>query len=97
MLTVDTIPLRQWHKLKSIKARRHRSPFILHTLPLGLLRFFVTGVLTASPAELLELEPVGGRLLVLRRHVVPTLAFSALKRDVIAWHKLNFRSLIFEF
>ncbi len=89
MLTVDTIPLRQWHKLKSIRLEGIglRSSFIPYRC---LLRFFVTGMLTASPAELLELEPIGGRLLVLRRHVVPTLAFGALKRNVIARHKLIF-------
>jgi hypothetical protein len=36
-------------------------------------------VLAAAVAELLELETAGGRLLVLRRRVVPLLALSALQ------------------
>jgi hypothetical protein len=37
-------------------------------------------VLAAAVTELLELETAGGRLLVLRRRVVPLLALSALQR-----------------
>jgi hypothetical protein len=46
---------------------------------LFLLRFLVRLVLAAAVTELLELETAGGRLLVLRRRVVPLLAFSALQ------------------
>src|SRR6516164_8292382 len=44
-----------------------------------LLRFLVRRVLAAAAAELLELETAGGRLLVLRRRVVPLLALGALQ------------------
>jgi hypothetical protein len=44
-----------------------------------LLRFFVVGVLAATPAKLRELQPTGGRLLVLRRRVVPLLAHRTLQ------------------
>ena len=43
-------------------------------------------VATAATAELAELQPLRRRLLVLRRHVIATLAFRALQHDVIAWH-----------
>jgi hypothetical protein len=36
-------------------------------------------VLAAAVAELLELQTAGGRLLVLRRRVIPLLALSALQ------------------
>jgi hypothetical protein len=38
-------------------------------------------VLAATVTELLELETAGGRLLVLRRRVIPLLALSALQCD----------------
>ena len=60
----------------------HHSSFLLHHL-LGLL---MARVATAAAAELAELQPLRRRLLVLRRHVIATLAFRALKHDVIAWH-----------
>src|ERR1700745_2756883 len=41
-------------------------------------------VLAAAVAELLELETAGGRLLVLRRRVVPLLAIRALQCDDFA-------------
>jgi hypothetical protein len=44
-----------------------------------LLRFLVVRVLAAGIAELRELETAGGRLLVLRRRVVPVLALRALQ------------------
>src|SRR5436305_712332 len=50
-------------------------------LPAALLRFLVRLVLAAAGTELLELETAGGRLLVLRRRVVPLLALSALQCD----------------
>jgi hypothetical protein len=49
----------------------------LITVPL--LRFLVRLMLAAAVTELLELETAGGRLLVLRRRVVPLLALSALQ------------------
>jgi hypothetical protein len=44
-----------------------------------LLRLFVVRVLAAGIAELRELEPTGGRLLVLRRRVIPVFALGALQ------------------
>src|SRR2546421_5148846 len=43
-------------------------------------------VLTASPAELLELQTIWSRFLVLRRYVIAALAITALQYNVIAWH-----------
>jgi hypothetical protein len=54
----------------------------------NLLRFFVTSVLAATATEFTEFQPLGRGLLVLGRHVVPTLAILALKHNVIAWHNL---------
>src|ERR1700755_3324696 len=44
-----------------------------------LLGFLMCRVLAAAAAELLELETASGRLLVLRRRVVPLLAIRALQ------------------
>jgi len=49
-----------------------------------LLRLFVVGVLAAGVAELRELKPARGRLLVLRRRVVPVLARRTLQCDNFA-------------
>jgi hypothetical protein len=46
-----------------------------------LFRFFVRRVLAATETKLLELETAGGRLLVLRRRVIPFLALGALQCD----------------
>jgi hypothetical protein len=43
-------------------------------------------MLAAVWAELLHLETLGGRLLVLRACIVPVLAFLALERDDFSWH-----------
>jgi hypothetical protein len=51
---------------------------------LPLLRFLVIRVLAAGIAELRELQTAGGRLLVLRRRVVPVLALGALQCDNFA-------------
>ena len=45
----------------------------------SLLGFLMCRVLAAAVAELLELETASGRLLVLRRRVVPLLAIRALQ------------------
>jgi hypothetical protein len=50
-------------------------------LTTALLRFLVRLVLAAAVTELLELEAAGGRLLVLRRRVIPLFALSALQRN----------------
>jgi hypothetical protein len=47
--------------------------------PNCLLRLFVVRVLAAGIAELRELQTAGGRLLVLRRRVIPVLALGALQ------------------
>ena len=49
-----------------------------------LLRLFVVRVLAAGIAELRELKPARGRLLVLRRRVVPVLAIRTLQGDDLA-------------
>src|SRR5437588_12135715 len=50
------------------------------------LGFLMIRVLTASPAELLELQTIWSRFLVLRRYVIAALAITALQYNVIAWH-----------
>ena len=52
-----------------------------------LFRLFVIRVLTAAPAELLKLQPIRRRFLVLARYVIAALAITALQHNVIAWHK----------
>ena len=59
----------------------HLSPVTRH-----LFRLFVTCVLAATATKLLKLKPVGRGFLVLCRYVVPTLAVSTLKHNVIARH-----------
>jgi hypothetical protein len=41
-------------------------------------------VTAAAAAELVELEPSGRVLLVLRRHVIPLFALSALQNDIVS-------------
>ena len=57
-----------------------------------LLRFLVRLVLAAAVTELLELQTAGGRLLVLRRRVVPLLAHRALQRNDFPHFKTPVRS-----
>ena len=52
-----------------------------------LLGFLVSRVLAATAAELTKLKTLRGRLLILRRHVITTLAIRALKHNIIARHK----------
>ena len=54
---------------------------------MALLGLFVTCVLAATATEFAEFQPVGRGLLILGRHVVPTLAILTLKHNVIAWHR----------
>jgi hypothetical protein len=51
-----------------------------------LFGLFVTSVLAATATEFIEFQPIRRGLLILGRHVVPTLAFVTLKHNVIAWH-----------
>jgi hypothetical protein len=59
-------------------------------LPIGNILFglFMTRVLAATATEFAEFQPVRRGLLILSRHVVPTLTIVTLKHNVIAWHKL---------
>jgi hypothetical protein len=66
--------------------RKSISLITYHSSPITLLGLLVRPVLAAATAELPELETLGRRLLVLRRHVVAALALGALQHDVIAWH-----------
>ena len=59
-----------------------------------LLRLFVTSVFAATAAELAEFQPIGRGLLILGRHVIPTLAILTLKHNIIAWHN-SIHSLYF--
>src|SRR5436853_3398309 len=56
-----------------------------------LLGFLVIRMLTAASAELLELQAIRSRLLVLRRHVIAAFTIAALQYNVIAWHYSNLR------
>ena len=93
VLTVDTIPLRALPiadfqlpiSIMSVSEIGNRQLAIGNGSSLGL---FMTCVLAATATKLAEFQPVGCGLLILRRYVVPTLAISALKHDVIAWHNL---------
>jgi hypothetical protein len=54
---------------------------------MALLGLFVTCVLAATATEFAEFQPVRGGLLILGRHVIPTLAILTLKHNIIAWHR----------
>jgi hypothetical protein len=65
-----------------------RLPFSVSVLTSRFsLRLFVIRVLAATATELAEFQPIGRGLLILGRHVIPTLTHTALKHYVIAWHK----------
>ena len=53
-----------------------------------LFGLFMSRMLTATSTELAEFQAVRRGLLVLGRHIVPTLTIGTLKHNVIAWHKL---------
>ena len=94
VLTVDTIPLltlpiatfrfliprRRTQSEKSAIGNRQSE------MSFG---FLMTDVLTAATTELLKLETLGCSLLVLRSHIVATLALCALQYDIITRHKFN--------
>ena len=77
MLTVDTIPLQT-------------SPISNRQWLLGL---FVISMLAATATELAEFQAIGRGLLILGRYVIPALACLTLKHNVIAWHRLNLKTL----
>ncbi len=64
---------------KTTTGRLEFKKFCPRSLIPALLRFLVRLVLPAVVAKLLELQTTRGRLLVLRRRVVPVLALSALQ------------------
>src|SRR5258708_13789444 len=89
VLTVDTIPL---HKLSSANFRlliaRSKREIGNRQLPIGnSLRLFMIGVLTATATELTKLQPIRRSLLILGRNVIAALTLTALKHNIIAWHK----------
>ena len=59
----------------------------LQTSATALLRLFVIRVFAATATELAEFQPVGRGLLILGRHVIPTLACLTLKHNINAWHR----------
>ena len=86
VLTVDTIPLR----LKDGEKRRlgeteNRPVAASPTLPVS-LRLLVTSVLAATATEFAEFQAIRRGLLILGRHVVPTLTHVTLKRYVVSRH-----------
>jgi hypothetical protein len=54
----------------------------------GLLGLFVWGMLPAAIAKLREFKPARGRLLILRRRVIPLFAFRTLECDYFT-HSLS--------
>jgi hypothetical protein len=50
---------------------------------------FVTSMLAATATEFAEFQTVGRGLLILGRHVVPTLTLVTLKHNVVSRHNLN--------
>jgi hypothetical protein len=87
VLTVDTIPLR----CDAGMGRRGEAENLpVSASPLSpcqfSLRLFVTSVLAATATELAEFQAIGRGLLVLGRHVVPTLALVTLKHNVVSRH-----------
>src|SRR5436305_2797047 len=76
-----------------MRDEKRRKQLFFHPsslIPPPLLGLFVPRVLAAAAAELAELKTLRGRLLILSRHVITTLAFSALKHNVITRHKSPF-------
>ena len=70
----------------------HPSAFILHPL----FGFLVTSVLSATTTELLKLQTLSCCFLILSRRVIPTLAFTTLKNNVIARHNPTSLLMYFE-
>jgi hypothetical protein len=53
-----------------------------------LFGLFMTSMLAATATEFAEFQAVRRGLLILSRHVVPTLTIVTLKHNIIAWHNL---------
>ena len=97
MLTVDTIPLR------SLPIADFQLPICNRITPMksaianwqlaignwqSSFGFFVARVLAATATEFAEFQAIRRGFLILGRHVVPALAITTLKHNVIAWHLL---------
>ena len=80
MLTIDTIPLKLG--IPDSKFEINLKSGIWNSL----FVFPVQRVAAAATAELLELQPVGRVLFVLRRHVIALLTLGALQNYVISRH-----------
>jgi hypothetical protein len=80
-LTVELTPLFSFRNFVIFQSE-NRQIFRLQNYPItklqNLFHFFVRGVLTATAAEFLELQPLGRRLPVLRRRIIPLFAVTAL-------------------
>ena len=72
-LTVELTPLKSVFSVASTPVLRKTE-----TGSRALFHFFVRGMLTATPAEFLEFQPLGRRFAVLRRRIVPLFAVTAL-------------------
>ena len=94
MLAVDTIPLSPFSifncRMPILDARDQTIGFGNRQSVMS-FRLFVTRVLTAAPAELLDLQPIRSRLFVLGRYVIAALTVAALQYNVLAWHYLLLR------
>jgi hypothetical protein len=60
--------------------------------PAPLLRFLVARMLAATAAELPKLKTLRRSLFILRRRVITTLTFRALKHNIIARHDSPFQT-----
>jgi hypothetical protein len=78
-LTVELTPLLPLSdfvigSLSDFQSHNHQS----HNRSIYLFHFFVRRVLAATAAEFLEFQPLGRRLAVLRRRIVPLFAVTTL-------------------
>jgi len=78
--------------MKKDRTGQRLPSFRLHAS--SLFRFLVTSVLSATATELLKFQTLSRSLLILSRRVIPTLALTTLKNNVIARHN---PTLIFRF
>jgi hypothetical protein len=76
-----------WNSILDYQNNRQTSKLRLDVCrPELLFRFPMRLVLPAVRAELLQLNPLCRRSLVLRLAIVPVLAFTALKLNDFTWH-----------
>ena len=74
--------------MKDEEEQGRSRTFILPPSSFILFRFLVTSVLSATTTKLTKLQTLSRRFLILRSRIVPTLAFTTLKNNVIARHNL---------